>query len=88
MDESNVLMPLIDAIADKVAQRVHIPGNEDKLTWTVREATAKLGLSENTIYESLKTGELPGFKIGGSWRISVPALMDKLHNPELFGNGY
>jgi excisionase family DNA binding protein len=67
--------PLLDDLADRIAARLRQP---EKLTLSVNEAAKRLGLCQNTIYELLNTGELPGVKFGGRWMVSVPALMEKL----------
>lgn len=36
--------------------------------WTIRELAAYLRLKEKTAYALVGRGELPGFKVGGSWR--------------------
>ena len=36
--------------------------------WTIKELAAYLKLKEKTIYALVRKGELPGFKVGGSWR--------------------
>lgn len=35
---------------------------------TIREVAAYLKLTEKTTYRLAAEGELPGFKVGGSWR--------------------
>jgi excisionase family DNA binding protein len=35
---------------------------------TIREVAAYLKLTEKTTYRLASAGELPGFKVGGSWR--------------------
>lgn len=35
---------------------------------TVRELAEYLKLNEKTAYRLVSNGELPGFKVGGSWR--------------------
>ena len=37
----------------------------------VRDAMRVLRLSRTMVYDLLKCGELPGIKIGGTWRIPV-----------------
>ena len=43
-----------------------------KLTWTVKEAAEILGLSPNSAYQGIATGEIPYVKVGK--RILVPRL--------------
>lgn len=35
---------------------------------TVREVAALLKINEKTAYKLAAKGEIPGFKVGGSWR--------------------
>lgn len=35
---------------------------------TVREVAGYLNVDEKTVYRLAKRGELPGFKVAGSWR--------------------
>ena len=35
---------------------------------TVREVAALLKINEKTAYKLVAKGEIPGFKVGGSWR--------------------
>lgn len=41
--------------------------NDDILT--VKELAAWLKLNEKTAYKLVLEGKIPGFKVGGSWRI-------------------
>ena len=36
--------------------------------WTVKQVAFYLRINPKTVYELLNSGELPGFKVGGSWR--------------------
>ncbi len=36
--------------------------------WTIKELAAYLRLKEKTAYALVAKGEIPGFKVGGSWR--------------------
>lgn len=38
--------------------------------WTIKELAAYLKLKEKTAYALVAKGEIPGFKVGGSWRFS------------------
>ena len=40
----------------------------DGNTMTVREVAAYLSVAEKTIYRLSQKGELPGFKVAGTWR--------------------
>ena len=41
---------------------------------TARELSQFLKLSESTIYKLASTGEIPGFKIGDSWRFELEEI--------------
>lgn len=49
-----------------------------RLTWTVEEAAARLGISRPTAYEAVKTGALPHIKIGRRILVPVSALEQML----------
>ena len=42
---------------------------------TVKGLVSFLKLTEATIYKLASTGELPGFKIGDSWRFDIDEVM-------------
>ena len=57
---------------------------------TPREAAEYLSVHVRTIYRLVKNGEIPGRKIGGSWRFKKEALDEWLsirENPSPNGNG-
>ena len=57
--------------------------NEDKIM-TVSEIAEYMNVHRITIYRLLKTGTLPGFKIGRVWRFSLAEVsnwMQKEHAP-------
>ena len=41
---------------------------------TVRDVADMLKLADKTVYNLVSDGEIPGFKIGGSWRFSRKEL--------------
>ncbi len=41
---------------------------------TVRDVAAFLNVDEKTIYRLAQRGELPGFKVAGSWRFQREAI--------------
>ncbi|MCX5818727.1 MAG: helix-turn-helix domain-containing protein [Deltaproteobacteria bacterium] len=45
---------------------------------TVHEVAAYLRLTETTICKPAVSGELPGFKIGGSWRFDRGEIMGRI----------
>lgn len=40
-------------------------------TYTVHEVAVILGLSTDTVYRRLEEGDIPGEKIGGTWRVPI-----------------
>ncbi|MCU7380822.1 helix-turn-helix domain-containing protein [Clostridiales Family XIII bacterium ASD5510] len=69
----------IDAIADRVADKLaerHAQMQPEPLpdntTFTVEEAAEHIGVSKETIYKLVRSGEVPAFKVGrsgGKWHI-------------------
>jgi excisionase family DNA binding protein len=45
---------------------------------TAKELSQYLKLSESTIYKLAANGEIPGFKIGDSWRFDLDEVMAKI----------
>ena len=45
-----------------------------KSVLTIGEVAEMLRVHPTTVYRLLKRGDIPGFKIGGNWRVSVNAL--------------
>jgi excisionase family DNA binding protein len=45
---------------------------------TAKELSQFLKLSESTIYKLATTGELPGFKIGDSWRFDMDEITEAI----------
>jgi excisionase family DNA binding protein len=43
---------------------------------TAKEVSEYLKISESTIYKLASTGDLPGFKIGDSWRFDMDDIME------------
>jgi len=48
--------------------------SETKSVLTVAEVAEILRVHSTTIYRLVKRGELPGFKLGGNWRINRASL--------------
>lgn len=46
----------------------------------VEEAAEFLGFAPYTIREKVRTGQIPGRKIGGEWRFSSRVLLEWLEN--------
>jgi excisionase family DNA binding protein len=53
---------------------------EKKLTYNVSEAAKMLGVSEPTLYDSIKRGEIPHIFIGHRILIPIAALKKYLDN--------
>jgi len=53
---------------------------------TAKELASVLKLTESTIYKLASSGELPGFKIGDSWRSDIDDIL-KLIREKRTGNG-
>jgi excisionase family DNA binding protein len=47
---------------------------------TAKELAEFLKLTESTIYKLASTGELPGFKIGDSWRFDMDEILDQIRD--------
>jgi len=45
---------------------------------TAKELSEFLKLTESTIYKLAATGELPGFKIGDSWRFDMDEILEQI----------
>ena len=45
---------------------------------TVKELASFLKLTETTIYKLVSSGELPGFKIGDSWRFDIEEVLKRI----------
>jgi excisionase family DNA binding protein len=46
---------------------------------TAKEISQYLKLSESTVYKLASAGELPGFKIGDSWRFDMDLIISMIH---------
>ena len=46
---------------------------------TAKEISQYLKLSESTVYKLASAGELPGFKIGDSWRFDMDLIVSMIH---------
>lgn len=51
-----------------------------RLTMTIPEAAAKLGIGRNQGYEAARSGQIPTIKIGKRLLVPVTALENKLLN--------
>ena len=48
--------------------------NQGPSILTVQDVAQRLKLTQVTIYRLLKSGQMPGFKVGASWRIDEKDL--------------
>ena len=48
--------------------------------WTIKELATYLKLKEKTAYALAAKGDLPGFKVGGSWRFRKSDLENWIEN--------
>jgi excisionase family DNA binding protein len=62
------------ASIDDVMKRTLMRQSETKNVLTVAEVAEILRVHSTTIYRLVKRGELPGFKLGGNWRINRASL--------------
>lgn len=46
----------------------------DKLTLTVKETAAKLGISTDAMYDAIKRGDVPSIRVGGRLLVPVARL--------------
>ena len=51
---------------------------------TAKEVADFLKLSESTIYKLVSKGEIPGFKIGDSWRFEMKEIQKSIQNKKIF----
>jgi excisionase family DNA binding protein len=47
---------------------------DNRAVLTIGEVAEMLRVHPTTVYRLLKRGDIPGFKIGGNWRVSVNAF--------------
>ncbi len=59
----------------------------DKLTYTVTEAAALLGIGRSAAYEAARSGQLPTIRIGKRVLVPVAALERLLAGNELQAHG-
>jgi excisionase family DNA binding protein len=46
---------------------------------TAKEVSQYLKLTESTIYKLASTGEIPGFRIGKSWRFDMDEVLRRIN---------
>lgn len=67
----------VDFIVSEVRERIKDfkpVDEEEKLSYTPKEAAKKLGIGTNSIYNLLKDDDFPSFKINDTWRVSKKGL--------------
>jgi excisionase family DNA binding protein len=50
---------------------------------TAKEVGQYLKLSESTIYKLVASGEIPGFKIGDSWRFDMEEILKMIRESKI-----
>lgn len=61
-------------MCDRLAHTQRVDGEDYVKVLTVREAATALRVCDRSVYSWLRRGDLPGRKIGGTWRISESQL--------------
>lgn len=66
---------------DEIRER-HQEKLEQYTVLTPQEVMEILNIGQNSMYHMLNSGQLPAFRVGRSWRITLEALEDyMLRNP-------
>ena len=52
---------------------------------TAKEFAQFLKLSESPIYKLVSSGEIPGFKVGDSWRFELEEIQKLIREPKKIG---
>ena len=55
--------------------------NDERLTFTITEAMSALGVSKHTLYEAIRTGNLPTIRMGRPVMIPKHALLEFMGTP-------
>ena len=56
---------------------------DDSSAMTVREVAGYLNVDEKTVYRLAKRGDLPGFKVAGTWRFKKDDIDDWIERQKL-----
>lgn len=51
--------------------------------WTIKDVARYLKLTEKTAYRLVADGEIPGFKVGGSWRFTREEIEQWIKNRQV-----
>jgi excisionase family DNA binding protein len=51
--------------------------------WTIKDVARYLKLTEKTAYRLVVDGEIPGFKVGGSWRFTREEIEQWIKNRQV-----
>ena len=57
----------------------HLPDDDERVVWTVREASDRLGLPVPRIYAYVQAGALPAIRLQGRLLIPRDAVMGLVH---------
>jgi len=53
--------------------------------WTIKDVARYLKLTEKTAYRLVAEGQIPGFKVGGSWRFRRDEIETWTKNKKVSG---
>ena len=72
----------VDFITTEVKERLKEfkPLEDEKLSYTPKEAAEALGIGSNAIYNLLKDDDFPSYKIGDKWYVSKKGLNEWVQN--------
>ena len=62
-----------------------VPDDSEKLVLSVAEVRKKLGLSKGSIYEAVRSGQIPSIRFGRRILIPVASLHRLLEDPRKWG---
>ena len=51
----------------------------EKINLTIEEVAQWLDVNPKTVYRLLQRKEIPGFKVGGQWRVNQDMLKEWMH---------
>lgn len=53
---------------------------QKKINLTIDEVAQWLDVNSKTVYRLLQRHDIPGFKVGGQWRVNQDMLKDWMHS--------
>jgi len=68
-------------MSGKVAKGGHLP-NVPRKAWSLNETAAALGISYNSAWSLVTSGQLAAKKVGGEWRVLDSAIDAYLNSGE------